>query len=411
MGRETISSQELAEYTHINSTQIRRDLSGFGKFGKRGVGYRVESLVARDPQDPPHLGPAQHRPVRRRQPRPGDRQLRHLRRPRLPDRRDLRRRPEAGRQASSAASPVRALDDLEQVVSEEEVVVGVLAVPAAGGPGGRRPARRGRREDHLQLLRAAAPGAARGHRPHLEPRRRPALRALLLPGLTDGQPGCVAKPRPRARPGGVRGVDRLHGRARGGVRDRRSREPRARRTASRSSTRACQEDELLAESAAGELIDTEIEIRSGRGETFAEAVELQRERRARLFALAERAGTRARRRRARTPGRTTSTSGSSTPRTTTACARSCAGSRSATTPGACTSTSASAAPTARSPSATTCAGCCRRCWRSRPTRPSSTATTPACTRCAPRSSPAPSRAAGSTSRSATGPPTPTSSTC
>src|SRR4051812_49789027 len=46
MGRETISSQELAEYTHINSTQIRRDLSGFGKFGKRGVGYRVESLVA-----------------------------------------------------------------------------------------------------------------------------------------------------------------------------------------------------------------------------------------------------------------------------------------------------------------------------------------------------------------------------
>ena len=45
MGKETISSQELAAYTHINSTQIRRDLSGFGKFGKRGVGYQVESLV------------------------------------------------------------------------------------------------------------------------------------------------------------------------------------------------------------------------------------------------------------------------------------------------------------------------------------------------------------------------------
>lgn len=45
MGKETISSQELAEYTHINSTQIRRDLSGFGKFGKRGVGYHVDSLV------------------------------------------------------------------------------------------------------------------------------------------------------------------------------------------------------------------------------------------------------------------------------------------------------------------------------------------------------------------------------
>ena len=46
MGRKTISSQELSEYTHINPTQIRRDLSGFGKFGKRGVGYNVESLVA-----------------------------------------------------------------------------------------------------------------------------------------------------------------------------------------------------------------------------------------------------------------------------------------------------------------------------------------------------------------------------
>lgn len=45
MGRETISSQELSEYTHINPTQIRRDLSGFGKFGKRGVGYRIDFLV------------------------------------------------------------------------------------------------------------------------------------------------------------------------------------------------------------------------------------------------------------------------------------------------------------------------------------------------------------------------------
>src|SRR5579862_5178909 len=46
MGKETIASQELADYTHVNSTQIRRDLSGFGKFGKRGVGYNVDSLVS-----------------------------------------------------------------------------------------------------------------------------------------------------------------------------------------------------------------------------------------------------------------------------------------------------------------------------------------------------------------------------
>src|SRR5437764_7197887 len=46
MGKQTISSQELADYTHVNSTQIRRDLSGFGKFGKRGVGYNGDSVVS-----------------------------------------------------------------------------------------------------------------------------------------------------------------------------------------------------------------------------------------------------------------------------------------------------------------------------------------------------------------------------
>ena len=44
-GRETLSSQELSDYTRVNSTQIRRDLSGFGKFGKRGVGYNVDALA------------------------------------------------------------------------------------------------------------------------------------------------------------------------------------------------------------------------------------------------------------------------------------------------------------------------------------------------------------------------------
>jgi len=53
---------------------------------------------------------------------------------------------------------------------------------------------------------------------------------------------------------------------------------------------ACQSDEVLAVSAAGELIEAEIEIRSGRGERFDEAVALQRESRQRLFALAERMG-------------------------------------------------------------------------------------------------------------------------
>jgi redox-sensing transcriptional repressor len=46
MGQDRISSQEISEYTNINATQIRRDLSGFGKFGKRGVGYSIDLLIA-----------------------------------------------------------------------------------------------------------------------------------------------------------------------------------------------------------------------------------------------------------------------------------------------------------------------------------------------------------------------------
>jgi redox-sensing transcriptional repressor len=45
MGKSSISSQAISEYTNVNPTQIRRDLSGFGKFGKRGVGYDIDSLI------------------------------------------------------------------------------------------------------------------------------------------------------------------------------------------------------------------------------------------------------------------------------------------------------------------------------------------------------------------------------
>jgi carboxylate-amine ligase len=48
---------------------------------------------------------------------------------------------------------------------------------------------------------------------------------------------------------------------------------------------AAGEDPVLAEAVAGELIDSEIEIRSGRGETLGAATQAQRERRRRLFAL------------------------------------------------------------------------------------------------------------------------------
>jgi glutamate---cysteine ligase / carboxylate-amine ligase len=50
---------------------------------------------------------------------------------------------------------------------------------------------------------------------------------------------------------------------------------------------AAQADPVLKDSVAGELIASEIEIRSGRGEDFADAIAKQREARRRLFALAD----------------------------------------------------------------------------------------------------------------------------
>src|ERR1700712_4010538 len=130
MGKETISSQELSEYTHVNSTQIRRDLSGFGKFGKRGVGYNVDSLVSQIRKilrtsgqhnialfGAGHLGRAiassdifaDHgfRVVAMFDSDPA----------------------KVGEEINGVA--VRHVDDLKPLVEEEDIVVGVLAVPTA----------------------------------------------------------------------------------------------------------------------------------------------------------------------------------------------------------------------------------------------------------------------------------------
>jgi redox-sensing transcriptional repressor len=45
-GLESISSQEISDHANVNPTQVRRDLSTFGKFGKRGVGYNVDGLIS-----------------------------------------------------------------------------------------------------------------------------------------------------------------------------------------------------------------------------------------------------------------------------------------------------------------------------------------------------------------------------
>ena len=46
-GRTTISSGELAKLGGTTSAQVRKDLSFFGSFGKRGLGYAVPQLASR----------------------------------------------------------------------------------------------------------------------------------------------------------------------------------------------------------------------------------------------------------------------------------------------------------------------------------------------------------------------------
>ena len=46
-GRPTVSSDELARRSNASSAQVRKDLSFFGSFGKRGMGYEVPELVAK----------------------------------------------------------------------------------------------------------------------------------------------------------------------------------------------------------------------------------------------------------------------------------------------------------------------------------------------------------------------------
>ena len=45
-GHATISSGELAAFGGTTSAQVRKDLSFFGSFGKRGMGYAVKDLIA-----------------------------------------------------------------------------------------------------------------------------------------------------------------------------------------------------------------------------------------------------------------------------------------------------------------------------------------------------------------------------
>ncbi len=45
-GEENISSKLLAQMVHIKDSQVRKDLSYFGSFGRRGIGYNIQKLLS-----------------------------------------------------------------------------------------------------------------------------------------------------------------------------------------------------------------------------------------------------------------------------------------------------------------------------------------------------------------------------
>jgi len=47
VGEDTVSSARLGELARVNPAQIRRDLTHFGSFGRRGIGYDVDTLADR----------------------------------------------------------------------------------------------------------------------------------------------------------------------------------------------------------------------------------------------------------------------------------------------------------------------------------------------------------------------------
>ncbi|WP_295659614.1 redox-sensing transcriptional repressor Rex [uncultured Nocardioides sp.] len=128
-GTSTCSSEELAQAAGVNSAKLRKDLSYLGSYGTRGVGYDVEYLryqIAREigvTQDWPvvivgigNLGHAlaNYSGFRSR----GFRVVALLDA-------DPRRHQEA-----VAGVVVRPFADLERIVEEQDVAIGVIATPA-----------------------------------------------------------------------------------------------------------------------------------------------------------------------------------------------------------------------------------------------------------------------------------------
>jgi redox-sensing transcriptional repressor len=129
-GTSTCSSEELAAAAGVNSAKLRKDLSYLGSYGTRGVGYDVEYLryqIARQ------IGVTQDWPVVI----VGIGNLGHA----LANFSGFRSRgfrvvalldADPGRHGEAVAGvDVRPFDDLDHIVHEHGVAIGVIATPAA----------------------------------------------------------------------------------------------------------------------------------------------------------------------------------------------------------------------------------------------------------------------------------------
>ncbi len=133
-GTTTCSSEELAQAAGVNSAKLRKDLSYLGSYGTRGVGYDVDYLrhqIARE------MGVTQDWPVVI----VGIGNLGHA----LANYSGFRSRgfrvvalfdADPDRQDEVVAGvDVRPFDDLEAIVTDHGVAIGVIATPAAAAQG------------------------------------------------------------------------------------------------------------------------------------------------------------------------------------------------------------------------------------------------------------------------------------
>jgi redox-sensing transcriptional repressor len=129
-GVSMVSSEELATASGVTSTKLRKDLSYFGSYGRRGVGYDVSELRAHIEDE---MGLTRDLPVVI----VGVGNLGHA----LANYAGLSGRgflvvglvdADDGLVGSNVAGvPIRPLADLEQVAAEQPGCIGVVAVPAA----------------------------------------------------------------------------------------------------------------------------------------------------------------------------------------------------------------------------------------------------------------------------------------